>query len=507
MEATISTIRHLQIRTIAGIWVLPVVLSIGAFYLLTLRQGHAWGDDFSMYIHHAKNLAEGAPYGQTGYIYNPYIHLYTSYQAQIGPQTYPPIVPLLLTPIYYFWGMNLNAFKIGLILTFILALVVIAQAFKGYLSPPWLAALVFILGFNPFFWQFKDNIVSDLPFLFFIYLGLFLIHRAYESRETRGKLDALLIALSIYLAYGTRSIGLLLIPCLVMYDFIKNRKVTAFAIQVVCFAGVFILLQNLLLHSDSSYADHLGFGIGIITHHLKEYPKALSEFWVNGYNKPLRFGLFAFVSILSIAGYFLSLRRRIGCYEIFFAIYLAAILVLPIYDGIRFLLPVIPLYLLYALVGIRGIFSGGERAGGLVFAALMAAIVITYLGQYTKLEFGPIREGIIKSEAQQFFEYVKGGTSKNDTFVFRKPRALALFTGRNASAWHQPADDQNLWDYFRKINATFLVLGPSGIEPGDQEYISRFIGRNGDRLEKTYSNMDFEVYRIKTLELEGKSGH
>src|SRR5262245_21869490 len=116
MEATISTMRHLQIRTIAGIWVLPVVLSIGAFYLLTLRQGHGWGDDFSMYIHHAKNLAEGVPYGKTGYIYNPYIHLYTSDQAQIGPQTYPPVVPLLLTPIYYLWGLNLNAFKIGLIL-------------------------------------------------------------------------------------------------------------------------------------------------------------------------------------------------------------------------------------------------------------------------------------------------------------------------------------------------------------------------------------------------------
>jgi hypothetical protein len=497
MDATISTSRHLQIRTITGIWVLPVVLSIGLFYLLTIRQGHAWGDDFSMYIHHAKNLAEGVPYGQTGYIYNPYLHLYTSYRVQIGPQTYPPVVPLLLTPIYYLWGLNLNAFKVGLILTFILALVVIARAFKNYLSPPWLAALIFILGFNPFFWQFKDNIVSDLPFLLFIYLGLFLIHRAYESREARGKLDALLVALSIYLAYGTRSIGLLLIPCLLIYDFINYRKVTAFAVQVVCFAGVFILLQNLLLHSDSSYADHLGLDIGIVTHHIKGYPRALSEFWLNGYSKTLRFGLFAFMSIFAAIGYFSSLRRRISCYEIFFAIYLGAILVLPIYDGIRFLLPVIPLYLLYALVGMKGIFRGRERAGGLVFAALMAAIVITYFGQYRKQEFGPIREGIIKSEAQQFFEYVKGKTGENDTFVFRKPRALALFTGRNASSWHQPADDQVLWDYFRKINAAFLVLGPVGIEPEDQEYLSRFIGRNGDRLEKVYFNMDFEVYRIK----------
>jgi hypothetical protein len=497
METTVTSIHHLQVRTIAGILMLAVIVSIGLFYLLTIRQGHAWGDDFSMYIHHAKNLSEGVPYGQTGYIYNPYLHQYYANQAQIGPQTYPPVVPLLLTPIYYFWGLNLSAFKIGLILTFILALIVNVKAFKNYLSPIWLAALIGIIGFNPYFWQFKDNIVSDIPFLFFIYLSLFTIQHAYESAEARGKLGALLVALSIYLAYGTRSIGILLIPCLLIYDFINNRKVTAFALQVVGFAGGLILLQNLLLHNDSSYADHLGFGIGVVLHHLKEYPKALSEFWMNGYSKPFRFVLFSFVSIFAILGYFICLRRRIGCFEIFFAIYLAAILVLPVYDGIRFLMPVIPLYLLYALVGIKEIFRNRERVRRPVFAALTAAIVLTYIGQYSKMEFGPIREGIVKSEAQQFFAYVREKTGVHDTFVFRKPRALTLFTGRSASAWHKPADDQALWDYFRKINATFLVLGPGGIEQEDQEYLSRFIGRNGDLLEKTFSNVDFEVYRIK----------
>lgn len=39
---------------------------------------------------------------------------------------------------------------------------------------------------------------------------------------------ALLISVSIYLAYGTRSIGLVLIPCLFVYHVIKSRRPSLF---------------------------------------------------------------------------------------------------------------------------------------------------------------------------------------------------------------------------------------------------------------------------------------
>ena len=48
-----------------------LILLIALFYGLTIRQGHEWGDDFAMYIHHAENIAAHRPYAATGYIYNP----------------------------------------------------------------------------------------------------------------------------------------------------------------------------------------------------------------------------------------------------------------------------------------------------------------------------------------------------------------------------------------------------------------------------------------------------
>ncbi|MCI0591349.1 MAG: hypothetical protein L0Y67_07090 [Gammaproteobacteria bacterium] len=164
--------------------------------------------------------------------------------------------------------------------------------------------------------------------------------------------------------------------------------------------------------------------------------------------------------------------------------------------GTRYLIPAIPLYLFYAFVGINAV-SRQQRIEGLIFSTLLMAIAVAYAAQYSRLDYGPIREGIAKRETQEFFEYVKQGTRVDDIFIFRKPRALALFTGRSASAWHQPQDDQNLWNYLEQIHATHLALGPKYLEPADQEYLQRFIDRYRDRLEEMYTNADFKVYKIK----------
>src|SRR5262245_11148296 len=130
-----------------------VILAAGGFFLATVREGHMWGDDFSLYILHAKNIAEGSNYQETGYIYNP------SY-PMIGPKTYPPIFPLMLAPVYKFFGMNLTAMKVIVILTFILTLPIIFLLFRNDLPGPYLVALIAVFGFNPYFWDFKENIVS-----------------------------------------------------------------------------------------------------------------------------------------------------------------------------------------------------------------------------------------------------------------------------------------------------------------------------------------------------------
>src|SRR5687767_4240985 len=81
-------------------WIWLTILTIGVFYFATIRSGHAWGDDFAMYIRHAINLSNGTPYDETGVIRNPWNFL--------GPVAYPPVFPLLLAPVYKLWGVRLT---------------------------------------------------------------------------------------------------------------------------------------------------------------------------------------------------------------------------------------------------------------------------------------------------------------------------------------------------------------------------------------------------------------
>ena len=64
---------------------LTVLVGVGlvAFYWSAISEALGWGGDFALYVLHARNLADGLPYGDTGYIYNPQY-------PSLSPPAYPP---------------------------------------------------------------------------------------------------------------------------------------------------------------------------------------------------------------------------------------------------------------------------------------------------------------------------------------------------------------------------------------------------------------------------------
>src|SRR5258708_5979967 len=213
--------------------VVVLVVLIGAFYLSTIRPGESesMGDDFAMYIHEAKNIALGVDYHQTGYIYE-------KEYAELGPKAYPPVFPLLLAGVYKAFGLNLTAMKIEVILLFLAALLAVALTFRDELSTKQVLALVAMIGFSPYFWNYKENIVSEVPFLLFAYLSLFLIHRTYEQGGSRTYSNAALAGLAMWAAYGTRRVGICLGGALWWRSALRLRKVSPSSILTT---SVFLL--------------------------------------------------------------------------------------------------------------------------------------------------------------------------------------------------------------------------------------------------------------------------
>jgi hypothetical protein len=477
--------------------VLLLFSSIAIFYFATIRQGHDWGGDFSMYIHHAKNLSEGRDYADTGYLVNPDSFM-------LGPPTYPPVFPLLLVPIWKSLGFHLKAMKILVIFFFLLSLFIIWFSFKKKVSFGAAGLLTAILGFNPYFWEKKDSVTSDIPFLFFCYVALYLIDKlnaAFPSRKN-WPLYSVAIGFTMYLAYGTRSIGLLLVPSVFLFDILKNRRISKSSVLSALVFGLFLIFQNLYFHSDTNYFLVLKhFSVRSVMHNLIFYLSLPLALWNNGYSMFISKILFVALNIICIIGVVTSAKKQIDIHLIFMIVYLSFIVFWPTEGTLRYLIPVIPLYMLYILFGIESLNRlPFGKLGYAISVIFLTAIFLSYVGRYTQMEYGRFMSGIAKPETIEFFDFVKQNTRENDVLIFRKPRVLALCTGRRASVYHQPYDPVLLWHYFRRINATYIVAGPFH---SDNAFLVPFLSNYGKYVKEVFSNGDFVVYRIQDFSMIG----
>jgi len=451
-----------------------------------------------MYIHHAKNLVEGILYEQVGFIPNP--------DRIISPRTEPPVFPFLLAGVYKIWGLHIPAMKLLNIIIFLGSLAILYRIFRSSLNS-WLAWLgIALVGFHPWFWGFKDNVLSDIPFLFFTMAALLFISRARkDSVQVPASLRYQLVmslwaGILISLSVGTRNIGLIIIPCLVCYELLRFKKITVFLVVTPLVVAALVWLQT-LFHSPQSHVAVFTLNLDAIRFNLTLYGKIMLHLWGNSYIPKLAFGVFYLSFIFALIGFSVRVRKSCSVFELFFILYCIPLIIWPHFDGPRFLFPLIPLFVFYCFIGvsvllkIRRWFIGPILAG-LVLLSLCGSVAAAY----TTLSFDSrIDEGIAKKETQELFKFIREHTEKDAVFLFAKPRVLALFTGRSASVAHRTRDPKELGSYCKKINAQYIIA--ARVFPSDIVAIYPFLKRYPFLIGLVFENADFRVYRLRGLTL------
>ncbi len=469
---------------------------IGVFYVATIRDGHTWGDDWSMYVAHARNIATGAPYAETGYIYNPH-------NPEVGPRVYPPGFPVALAPIVKLFGMELRPMKILVVAFFIGSLLLIPPLVRDVLPSPHAEALALVVGLNPFFWDFKDQILSDVPFLFFALLSLLLFRQTVAEEDSGAVLRrrvtlAMCAGLAAYAAYATRVPGVVLVAAFVAHDLVRYgrpRAATAVA------ASVFALLataQYAVGFRNGSYLDQGAGSLAVMLDHVPQYLRSLAVLWDNGYSDATRKIVFLGVAALAAIGYLQAARPRPGVLELFPLLYIAVILVWRSFQDTRFLIPVIPLFAYYAILGARALDDVVHRRWGwrhLVSLPFLVVTLVTYAARYSTVPFGPIDSGVERPQSTELFSFVRQQTGPGDVVLFAKPRALALYTGRRASAPFNASDPCALWTYMREIGATYVVTGRSD-RYFEAARLAAFVERYRDSFREVMRNREFAVLRV-----------
>jgi len=298
---------------------------------------------------------------------------------------------------------------------------------------------------------------------------------------------------------GTRAAGIALIPGLVLYVALWQRKLTRFTGIAVTVCIALALLQR---YWTGSAPGGYGEQVHAITAHtvffnLAEYSRVLAGFWVASVRNEFSFVVLAIVALLTVAGVFYQSKRSIMIVEAFLAPYLGILLLWPYAAGVRAVYPIIPWVVFLALTGLRGLsekfIPHYSRAA---VWGLLLLLAIPFAEGYRLMNFGPIRENQGLPEFNQLCEAVRDQSGPHDVFIYYRARALSLYTSRPASTYNYRGTEAELWQHLQKIHAAYLIT--TSAFDDDHGFLNRYVQNHSEQIDLTYQNAKFSMYRLRS---------
>jgi hypothetical protein len=482
--------------------ILPLVLILLslllAFCLLNLD--HDWGDDWASYLMQAIAITKG----QTqDFIQRNTFTMRMSTQF-IGPDAYPWGYPALLAPFTLACGpLDIFCLKSINLIFWTLFLLVFYLLLARRLPPLQAALLVAVFAFSPLLLNFNNQLTSDIAFLFFSTLALFLVERASDSLYRN-----ILLGFALFLAFFVRTNGILLLPTLLLAQafgclrtrprrlpdwkrILANDLVPSYVFGLLTLADLLIFpagegshFERLSVISFKSLADNVSAYFAMPAFFFSDLP----------YPEIIYGVLLPFI----LGGIVLNFEKDFPLI-IYLILSYALFILWPEQQGIRFLFPILPLLIYFAYRGMTAasfaLTSQFQRAGErltlgfwLVIAAAFAWTSLTMARDNLAQGRGPYGN-VFDPLSIEMFDYVKSQTAPDDVIAFYKPRALRLFTDRYTLLIDR-CDALPLAKYvvLRKSRG-----GVDQVSPDDIESCNPSIAAT-----RVFVNEKFAIYRIRS---------
>jgi hypothetical protein len=487
---------------------LAVLLLVVAYLLIgyaTLSPGHSWGDDWAQYVNHARNLALGRAYTDTGYFYNPNYPL-------LGPPSYSPGLPLLLAPIVRIFGVNMIALKSVSLACMAGAILLTFLLFKDSLGAWVAAAAAALFGLHDASWALRDYIVSEPSYLLWSLASLYLASRPVHGR---GIVAGVACGLFAYAAFAARPIGASLIIALALYEITQRRLLSW---RFLCIAGLpaagILLQRHFLTLADYSEQLHAVTFYGLLGDAIGYWRQADGIFPLGGRLSLLSPLVIVVFTALGI-GYRLQRdaarapagTRAARLWELlqlmpvdvwYLGVYCATLVALPFVQDARYLLPTLPIVCAYSAYALTRLLATSRYARP---AAI--AVAILCVGYYGALHWLHDREvpgdDALCADCRSMYSFLQDNTANGAAVAFAKPRALALLTGRRGWMWAPGRDRESNWREMMQAHIDYIVLvSPANTLASKYPfYLSWDAWRSNARLSLVYENQTFKVLRLQ----------
>jgi hypothetical protein len=472
--------------------IIIVSLILGAS---TLTRGHQWGDDFAWYILQAKSIWNGTT--------NEFIQqsAFTNDQSTtyVGPLAYPWGYPLILVPSYAIKGIHPLALKIPTLFFYAGFLVCLYLLMKARLSQAESLLLVSLFAFNPLLLQFLDQILSDIPYLFFSTLSLWLITKEGRRRSQQN----ILIGVSIFLVTFLRATGILLLGCFLIvecFKLINHRRDWETAKQiildssVVCVSFLLLWIANSVLFpgsGDSYLSQYAGLSVDKVRNSIAAYFNVYSLFF--GEATGWRY-LYCILVVFFLIGAWTRWKEQLF-FLLFFVLWMIVHIAYPYWQGPRYIFPILPIFIYFAFQGMKFVIQKlpekDTQIGYRTFYGFWSLITIVFLfnsglNAYINLQHDRAINGPFDQYSNQVYKYIREDTPANSVIIFFKPRVMVLMTDHR----------------------TIMSTECDRMLKGDYLVLSRKVGRNQQippeeidtchlPLDEVLKNNRFVVYEIQ----------
>jgi hypothetical protein len=271
-----------------------------------------------------------------------------------------------------------------------------------------------------------------------------------------------------------------------------RRQLVTDTLAVTVVFGAFWGISRLFFPGgQTSYLALYGdFSIDMLTGNIVSYSQLFMEFFATAPGQALFFGIFVVL-------FFIGLVARFKA-DLFFVLYAALYLIMlwswPEWQGYRFLFPMLPFFIYFAIQGIRTMIDRiGENQkatiekGAYAYLLLIAALFAYNAGwnAYANLRDGREINGPFDPYSIETYDFIKDHTPFDSVIVFFKPRAMRLMTGRDALA---------ITECERILEGDYLVLSKKVGE--NLQIPPERIDECNLPLDKAYENRRFVVYQV-----------
>ena len=468
-----------------------ISLIIGA---CTLRRGHEWGDDFAWYILQAESIVNGT----TDEFMEQSRFTNGQSTTHLGPIAYPWGYPLILTPAFALKGISPLALKLPGLIFYAGFLVCLYLLMKTRLAETESLLALALFAFNPLLLRFLDQILSDIPFLFFSTLALLLM----TQEGKRGVLQSIGIGAAIFFTTFLRVTGALLLGCYLIVEFfrlLESRRDRATVMEIirgpliVCVVFGLLWIANLLLFPNggdsylTQYASLVETARGFIPAYFNVFSLFFGDSQGWKYLYYLMFGLFL-----------LGAARRWKqdlIFILFFVLWLLVHVTYPYWQGARYVFPLLPIFIYFIFRGIEFLIDRLPQESRFIarsatygFWILMAGIffVKSVTNAYANLQNDRSISGPFDPYSREVYAFIREETPPESVVIFFKPRVMVMMTDHPTI---MSTECDRMW------KGDYLVLSRKVGE--NQQITPEQIDTCNLPLQQVLKNNRFVVYQIQ----------